>query len=171
MVRRFLIPFLLSCAVANIGAAAEENWRPLLNEKLTGWEVWLGRPHASIQGLPADLPTDEKGKKLPLGLANDPKGVFTVKIATAGPVITASAMVGVAGQPLSGSINITSPGATSLSVSITGVPLGMGFVVSGSTIVANWPKPVAGSYQLVVTAKDSAGLSAQLKVPVTINPR
>lgn len=99
------------------------------------------------------------------------KGVFTVKIATAGPVITASAMVGVAGQPLSGSINITSPGATSLSVSITGVPLGMGFVVSGSTIRANWPKPVAGSYQLVVTAKDSAGLSAQLNVPVTISPR
>jgi len=99
------------------------------------------------------------------------KGVFTVKIAMAGPVITASAMVGVAGQPLSGSINITSPGATSLSVSITGVPLGMGFAVSGSTITANWPKPVAGSYQLVVTAKDSAGLSAQLNVPVTINPR
>ncbi|KQW24780.1 peptidase S53 [Acidovorax sp. Root402] len=99
------------------------------------------------------------------------KGVFTVKIATAGPVITASAMVGVAGQPLSGSINITSPGASSLSVSITGVPLGMGFSVSGSTITANWPKPVAGSYQLVVTAKDSAGLSAQLSVPVTINPR
>ena len=49
--------------------------------------------------------------------------------------------------------------------------LGMGFAVSGSTITANWPKPVAGSYQLVVTAKDSAGLSAQLNVPVTINPR
>ncbi|GDY35639.1 putative Ig domain-containing protein [Acidovorax sp. NB1] len=99
------------------------------------------------------------------------KGVFTVKIAAAGPVITAAAMVGVAGQPLSGSINITSPGATSLSVSITGVPLGMGFAVSGSTIMAIWPKPVAGSYQLVVTAKDSAGLSAQLNVPVTIHLR
>lgn len=99
------------------------------------------------------------------------KGVFTVKIAAAGPVITASAMVGVAGQPLSGSINVTSSGASSLAVSITGVPLGMGFGVSGSIITANWPKPVAGSYQLVVTAKDSAGLSAQLNVPVTINPR
>lgn len=99
------------------------------------------------------------------------KGVYTVKIAAAGPVITASAMVGVAGQPLSGSINVTSPGASSLAVSISGVPLGMGFAVSGSTITANWPKPVAGSYQLVVTAKDSAGFSAQLNVPVTINPR
>ena len=85
--------------------------------------------------------------------------------------MSASALEGVGVQSLSGIFNITSPGATSLSVSITGVPLGMGFVVSGSTIVANWPKPVAGSYQLVVTAKDSAGLSAQLKVPVTINPR
>ncbi len=99
------------------------------------------------------------------------KGVFTVKIAAAGPVITASAMVGVAGQPLSGRIDVTSPGATSLSVSIARVPLGMGFAVSGSTITAIWSKPVAGSYQLVVTAKDSAGLSAQLTVPVTINLR
>lgn len=98
------------------------------------------------------------------------KGVLTVKIAAAGPVITAAAMVGSAGKPLSGSITVASPGATSLSVSISGVPLGMGFAVSGSTITANWPKPVAGKYQLVVTAKDSAGLSAQLTIPVTINP-
>ncbi|UCV01181.1 putative Ig domain-containing protein [Acidovorax radicis] len=99
------------------------------------------------------------------------KGVFTVKIAAAGPVITASALVGVAGQLLSGSISVTSPGATWLSVSIAGVPLGMGFAVAGNTITASWPRPVAGSYQLLVTAKDSAGLSAQLAVPVTINLR
>lgn len=96
------------------------------------------------------------------------KGVYTVKIATAGPVITAAAMVGVAGKPLSGTISVSSPGATYLSVSITGVPLGMGFSLSGSTITASWPSPVVGGYQLLVTAKDSAGLSAQLAVPVTI---
>jgi len=96
------------------------------------------------------------------------QGVFKVQIAAAGPVITAAAMVGAAGQPLTGSITISAPGATSLSVSISGVPLGMGFSVAGSTITAIWPKPVAGNYQLVVTAKDSAGLSAQATVPVTI---
>ena len=95
-------------------------------------------------------------------------GVYTVKISTVGPVITAAAMVGVAGKPLSGTISVTSPGATYLSVSISGVPLGMGFSVAGSTITANWPSPVTGNYQLLVTVKDSAGLSAQLAVPVTI---
>ncbi|WP_428000103.1 S53 family peptidase [Acidovorax sp.] len=99
------------------------------------------------------------------------KGDFTVKIAAAGPVISASAMVGVAGKPLSGSISISSPGASYLSVSIAGVPLGMGFSVAGTTITANWPSPVTGSYQLLVTAKDSAGLSAQLAVPVTITAK
>lgn len=69
---------------------AEENWRPLLNEKLTGWEVWLGRPHPSIEGLPADLPLDEKGKKLPLGLNNDLKGVFTIKTQDGEPVLRIS---------------------------------------------------------------------------------
>ncbi len=70
--------------------AAEADWRPLLNEKMTGWEVWLGRPHPSIQGLPADLPADEKGKKLPLGLGNDPKGVFTMKMQDGEPVLRIS---------------------------------------------------------------------------------
>ncbi|MFN7155415.1 MAG: putative Ig domain-containing protein [Acidovorax sp.] len=96
------------------------------------------------------------------------KGVYTVKIAAAGPVISAAAMVGVAGKPLSGAITISSPGATSLSVSIAGVPLGMGFSIAGTTITARWPKPVTGSYKLLVTARDSAGLSAQLAIPVTI---
>ncbi|MFN9475631.1 peptidase S53 [Acidovorax sp.] len=99
------------------------------------------------------------------------KGDFTVKIAAAGPVISASAMVGVAGKPLSGSISISSPGSSYLSVSIAGVPLGMGFSVAGTTITAKWPSPVTGSYRLLVTAKDSAGLSAQLAVPVTITAK
>ena len=63
-------------------------------------------------------------------------GVLAVKIATAGPVITAPAMFGVAGQPLSGTISVSSPGATSLSVTIAGAPLGMGFSVAGTTITA-----------------------------------
>ena len=103
------------------------------------------------------------------GLAG--KGLYAVKIAAAGPVITASSLVGVAGKPLSGSISVTSAGATYLSVSIAGVPLGMGFSVAGTKITASWPSPVTGSYQLLVTAKDSAGLSAQLAVPITITSR
>lgn len=97
--------------------------------------------------------------------------VLAVKIATAGPVITAPAMFGVAGLPLSGTISVSSPGATSLSVTIAGAPLGMGFSVSGTTITAKWPSPVAGKYQMTVTAKDSAGLTAQVTVPITINAK
>lgn len=99
------------------------------------------------------------------------QGTFTVKISAAGPVITAAAMVGVAGKPLSGTISVSSPGATSLSVSIAGVPLGMGFSIAGTTITAKWPSPVTGNYQLLVTVRDSAGLSAQQAVPVTITAK
>jgi subtilase family serine protease len=99
------------------------------------------------------------------------QGVYTVKIATAGPVITAAAMTGVAGKALAGTISISDPGATSLSVSISGVPLGMSFSLSGLNINANWASPVLGSYTLKVSVVDSAGLSAQVNVPITITAK
>ncbi len=99
------------------------------------------------------------------------QGVYTVKIATAGPVITAAAMTGVVGKALSGTISISDPGATTLSVSISGVPLGMTFSVSGLNVSAKWASPVLGSYSLKVLVVDSAGLSAQANVPVTITAK
>jgi hypothetical protein len=99
------------------------------------------------------------------------QGVYTVKIATAGPVITAAAMVGVAGKPLTGAISITDATATSMSISISGVPLGMGFSLNGTTITAVWPSPVSGSYSLKIVATDNAGLTAQTTVPLTITAK
>jgi hypothetical protein len=99
------------------------------------------------------------------------QGVYTVKIVTAGPVISAAAMTGVAGKPLTGTINISDSGASTLSVSISGAPLGMGFSVKGMTITVSWPTPVAGSYSLKVSATDSAGLSAQVSLPVTVSAK
>ena len=99
------------------------------------------------------------------------QGVYTVKIATAGPVITAPATTGVVGKALSGSIAISAPGATSLSISISGAPLGMGFSISGLTINYVWAKPVVGSYNLKVTVVDSAGLTAQATVPITVTAK
>ncbi|HTD03991.1 MAG TPA: S53 family peptidase [Undibacterium sp.] len=99
------------------------------------------------------------------------QGVYTVTIgaaAVAGPVITAPAMNGVAGRPLSGSISISDPGATSLSISISGIPMGMTFSSNGLNLTAQWANPVAGSYSLKVSVTDAAGRSAQLSVPVTI---
>ena len=99
------------------------------------------------------------------------QGVYSVKIATAGPVITAAAVKGVAGKPLSGSISITDPGATSLSISISGAPLGMGFAISGQTIKYSWASPVTGSYSLKISVVDSAGLSAQATLSVTVTAK
>ena len=56
-------------------------------------------------------------------------------------------------------------------ITISGVPLGMGFSMSGTTITASWPSPVTGSYSLKVTATDNAGLSAQLIIPLTITAK
>ena len=96
------------------------------------------------------------------------KGIYTVKIATAGPVITAGAIAGVVGKPVSGTISISAPGAVYVSVSIAGAPMGMSFSMSGLSIKASWASPVLGSYNLAVTVVDSAGLSAKANVPITI---
>ncbi len=96
------------------------------------------------------------------------RAVISVKIAAAGPVITAAAMSGVAGKPMSGTITLAAPGATSVSVTISGAPAGMAFSISGMQITARWAAPRAGSYMLSVAATDSAGLSASATVPVVV---
>ena len=99
------------------------------------------------------------------------KGTYTVQITSGGLTITAPAMVGVVGKLLTGTIAISAPAGTSFSVSISGVPWGMGFSISGTTITALWAAPVAGSYQLTVVAKDSAGRTTQALVPITVNAK
>jgi hypothetical protein len=47
----------------------------------------------------------------------------------------------------------------------------MGFSVSGLTINYVWAKPVVGSYNLKVTVVDSAGLTAQATVPITVTAK
>jgi hypothetical protein len=88
--------------------------------------------------------------------------------AKAGPVITATPMTGKVGQVMTGSFSISNPSATSMSVTISGAPAGMGFGVSGLTFTARWPTPVAGSTTLNVTAKNAACQIATASIPVTI---
>ncbi|PRC94097.1 S53 family peptidase [Solimicrobium silvestre] len=95
-------------------------------------------------------------------------GVYTVTISVKGPVVTAPAMTGQVGKVLTGSIIISDPTATALSVSISGVPMGMTFSVTGLTITATWANPVAGTYSMKVVVTDSAGLSTTVTVPVTV---
>jgi hypothetical protein len=101
------------------------------------------------------------------------QGVLTVKISAAatGPVITAAAMTGVVGKPLTGTIGISDPGVSSLSVTISGAPIGMMFSVTGMTFTATWANPVLGNYSLKISLTDSAGFSTQATVPVTITAK
>ncbi|WP_332851661.1 S53 family peptidase [Duganella sp. S19_KUP01_CR8] len=103
------------------------------------------------------------------GLSGQAK--YTVQITAGGPVITAAAMTGVAGKPMTGLITIVDNGASSVSITITGVPLGMMFQSSGLSVMPYWNAPVAGSYQLKVVVTDNAGGSAQLTIPVTVTAR
>ena len=100
------------------------------------------------------------------------QGVYTLKIAATGPVITAPAQTGVVGKPIAGSISITDAGAiTWMQVSITGAPLGMSFAASGLNLTTNWTPTAAGSFSLKITALDSLGLTAQLVVPITVTAK
>lgn len=97
------------------------------------------------------------------------KGLYTVKIQPLSPpTITASALSGTAGQPLTGTIKVSDPNGYAMGVSISGVPLGMRFAVSGQTITFSWAKPVAGNFKLSITVMNSAGGRAQATMPITI---
>ena len=66
------------------------DYRPLFNQRnLDGWETWLGRPHASVQGI--DLPRDDKGQYVGVvGLGRDPKNVYSVVEVDGAPAIRIS---------------------------------------------------------------------------------
>lgn len=99
------------------------------------------------------------------------KGVITVQVAGAAPVITATPIKGVVGKALTGTVGISAPGARSLSIAVAGAPSGMAFSMSGMNLVANWARPVTGTYSFKVTVTDSAGLTATASVPVTITAK
>jgi len=99
------------------------------------------------------------------------QGVITLNIAASGLVITANAMTGVVGKPISGTIAISAPGATSVQVTLTGVPLGMMFSISGTTLTATWSNPVLGNYNMTVSVLDSKGRSATKVIPITVTAK
>jgi hypothetical protein len=69
-------------------AVLKSGWRPLLDQKLSSWELWMGVPHQTVVGLPPGTPTSPDGHEgIPLGLNNDPKHVFSVRIENGEPVL------------------------------------------------------------------------------------
>lgn len=80
--------------LARVASAAQpsEGWKPLWNEKdLTGWTVWIAKPHASV--VIDGLKKDARGNYVePIG-ARDPLGVFTVTQVDGKPAIRVSGQV------------------------------------------------------------------------------
>lgn len=119
-------------------------------------------------------PTPVAGKYAVTVIATDTKtslagkGVYTVTVAVAGPVINVSAMKAVAGTPMSGTISISDSTANAFRVTISGFPAGMTFSVNGAVITAYWAKPVTGSYTLQIAVQDSNGKTASAGVPITV---
>ena len=37
-------------------------WRSLLDEELSDWEIWMGVPHVSVSGLPEGTPRSTNGR-------------------------------------------------------------------------------------------------------------
>lgn len=93
---------------------------------------------------------------------------ISVTAPPAPPAITSAPMTGTRGVPLTGSFSVTDPNRLAMSISITGVRVGMVFSLSGNTITAKWPKPAAGNFTLKVTVKNSAGFTTTASIPITI---
>ncbi len=89
--------------------------------------------------------------------------------AKTGPVITAAAMTGVLGKAMTGSISLTNSDNLAMTVTISGVPSGMTFTLSGSTLTARWASPATGNHSLSLRALDSASRSTTATVPVSIS--
>lgn len=83
-------------------------------------------------------------------------GVYTVTIASAkAPVVNSATVAGKAGTALTYAVAVTD--SNPVTYSLSGAPSGMAISTAG---VISWSKPVAGTYAVTVTAKDSkTGLS------------
>lgn len=74
--------FWIVLVAVNANDVSASEWEYLLDKNLSKWEVWMGIPHKSINGLQKGTYTSEYiwiGMGQPLGLNNDPKKVFTIK--------------------------------------------------------------------------------------------
>jgi subtilase family serine protease len=119
----------------------------------TGW----GTPNASalLQSL-SGASTSNSGSTTPAPI-------------TSGPQLTTTRLDGVAGKAFNGRIGYSAPGASSLSISISGAASGMSFSASNGGIVVAWARPVAGRTSLVITLKDNLGQTTTGTVAVTIS--
>jgi len=89
-------------------------------------------------------------------------------VTTVAPKLTTTSITGVAAKPLSASIGYSAPGASSLSISISGAASGMSFSAASGAIALSWAKPVVGTVNLSITLKDNLGQTSTGTVAVKI---
>ena len=92
--------------------------------------------------------------------------VYTILIAAPpAPAVTSASITGVAGTALSYTVAVTN--ANPFTLTLSGAPSGMTINNSG---LVSWAKPVAGTYNVTVTAKDSkTSVMGQGTLTVTIS--
>jgi hypothetical protein len=93
--------------------------------------------------------------------------VDTVKIARAGPLLSATATGGLAGVTLTGTLSFSDTRSSSRAITISGVPAGPGITMSGTGILVSWNAPVTGARRLTVAARNGRALTAILAESVT----
>lgn len=76
MLKQMMCGMVLLSGIASVQAAEPVS---LLDKELSNFEVWMGIPHTSVEGLPeGTFQSDTVKKGTPLGLNNDPKKVYSV---------------------------------------------------------------------------------------------
>jgi len=60
------------------GLLAENSWSYLIDPELKLWDVFMGVPHTSVEGLDEYEKREDPREGTPIGLNKDPKKVFTV---------------------------------------------------------------------------------------------
>ena len=113
----------------------------------------------------------KKGYDIPTGLGTPNAAALTTALTGLAnpvmpPVVTGAGINGTVGQALTFTASVTDSNPYTLSLS--GAPNGM---TIASTGIVSWATPVAGSYPVTVTAKDSkTGLSGSGVYAITIYP-
>jgi len=79
------------------------------------------------------------------------KGVYVLTVAVANPVVATGTVTATAGMAISVPVMVSNAAGNAVSLSLSGAPSGMS--LSGSNVV--WSKAVAGSYAVVINAKDT----------------
>lgn len=93
-------------------------------------------------------------------------GIYVLTVAVVNPVVSSGTVTATAGVAISVPVIVSDAAGNAVSLSLSGAPSGMS--VSGGNLV--WPKTVAGSYTVVVTAKDTVtGATGQGSYSIKIN--